>query len=359
MVEVKGYLEKFQKGFGFLRNIENNFDAIDGDTYVPPGMIKKFSLGEGVFIEGMAEPANGKNKNPVLSEIKLVNYHSVDEAHKIQSFKSAVSINPSDKFDLTINDKDVSGKCMDLLIPIGRGQRGLVISPPKAGKTTILQNIAKAITQNHPKTEIYILLVDERPEEVTDFQRSIPKAHVLSSSSDQSVESHIRITHMVMNAAIRSMEAGNDVVVLIDSLTRMGRAYNKISSSGGKTLSGGLSANALDLPRRFFGAARNLEDGGSLTIVATILVDTGSRMDEVIFQEFKGTGNMDLVLSRACAEQRVWPAINLKESGTRKEHLILTETDYTKSVKVRQMIGGMDEVEGMKYFYTLIKDKRI
>lgn len=359
MVEVKGHLEKFQKGFGFLRDVNKNFEAIDGDTYVPPAVIKKFSLDEGVFIEGTAEEATGKNKNPVLSEIKLINNHTLEDVHKIKSFKQATSINPSDKFNLTINDRDISGKCMDLLIPMGRGQRGLVISPPKAGKTTILQNIAKAITQNHAGTEIFILLVDERPEEVTDFQRSVPNAHVVYSSSDQSTESHIRITQMVMNSAIRSMEAGNDVVVLIDSLTRMGRAYNKKSNSGGRTLSGGLSANALEFPRRFFGAARNIEDGGSLSIIATILVDTGSRMDEVIFQEFKGTGNMDMVLSRICAEQRVWPAINLRESGTRKEHLILTEADYAKSVKVRNMIGGMDEVEGMKYFYNLIKDKRI
>lgn len=359
MIEVNGHLEKFQKGFGFLRNVEQNFNPADGDTYVPANLIRKYNLDEGTLIKGEAELAADNKKNPVLNKIISVNDCPVDDAHTMLSFKKAVSINPSVKFDLQINDRDITGICLDLLVPIGRGQRGLIISPPKAGKTTILQHIAKAITQNHPGTEFFILLVDERPEEVTDFQRSVPEAHVLSSSSDQSTENHIRITRMVMNSAIKSMEAGNDVVVLIDSLTRMGRAYNKQSNSGGRTLSGGLSATALELPRRFFGAARNIENGGSLTVVATILVDTGSRMDEVIFQEFKGTGNMDLVLSRICAENRVWPAINIKESGTRKEHLILDPSDYEKSVKIRQLLANMDEVEAMKYFYNLFKDKKV
>lgn len=359
MVETKGYLERFQKGFGFLRDIENNFNLTGSDTYVPANLIKKYNLDEGVFIEGIAEIADEKNKNPVLSEIKFINHHLLEDAHKIVSFKDSVSLNPQDKFTLRLNERDIMGYCLDLLTPMGRGQRGLIVSPPKAGKTTILQHIARAITQNHDSTDIFILLVDERPEEVTDFRRSVPEAHVLSSSSDESFQNHIRITRMVMNSAIKSMEAGNDVVVLVDSLTRMGRAYNKNSNSNGRTLTGGLGATALDLPRKFFGAARNLEDGGSLTIIATILVDTGSKMDEIIFQEFKGTGNMDLILSRKCAEQRVWPAINIKESGTRKEHLLLEDEDLQKSYKIRQVISSMDEVEAMKYFYQLFKDKKI
>jgi transcription termination factor Rho len=359
MSETKGYLELFQKGFGFLRDIDNNFNLSNDDTYVPAGLIKKYNLGEGVFLEGTVEKSSGKNKNPVLSEIKLINEHLIEDAHKIVSFKDSVSINPDDKFTLSLNDRDIIGHCMDLLTPMGRGQRGLIVSPPKAGKTTILQHIAAAIVQNHSPTDIFILLVDERPEEVTDFRRSVPQAFVLSSSSDESFQQHIRMTRMVMNAAIKSMEAGKNVVVLVDSLTRMGRAYNKNQSSNGRTLTGGLSANALDLPRKFFGAARNLEGGGSLTIIATILVDTGSKMDEIIFQEFKGTGNMELILSRKCAEQRVWPAINIKESGTRKEHLLMEESELQKAYKVRQVISSMDEVEAMKYFYQIFKDKKI
>jgi len=359
MKETKGYLEVFQKGFGFLRDVENNFNLSTDDTYVPAGLIKKYNLDEGTYIEGVVEEPKGKNKNPVLSEIKSINDHQIEDAHKIVSFKDSVSINPDDKFCLSLNERDIMGRSMDLLTPMGKGTRGLIVSPPKAGKTTILQHIAKAIIQNHDSTDVFILLVDERPEEVTDFRRSVPKAHVLSSSSDESFQKHIRMTRMVMSAAIKSMEAGKDVVVLVDSLTRMGRAYNKNQNSNGRTLTGGLGATALDLPRKFFGAARNLENGGSLTIIATILVDTGSKMDEIIFQEFKGTGNMDLMLSRKCAEQRVWPAINLKESGTRKEHLLMDDDELQTSYKIRQVISSMDEVEAMKYFYQMFKDKKI
>jgi transcription termination factor Rho len=359
MIVVEGYLEKFQKGFGFLRQMDNNFKATSGDTYVSPQLLRKFHIDEGALIKGNAEPANGKNKNPVLTEIESLNNISLENRHKIISFKDSTTINPEDQFDLNLSDKDITGHCLNLLAPIGRGQRGLIVSPPKAGKTTILQRIAQAISKNYKGTAIIVLLVDERPEEVTDFKRSVPNACVLSSSSDESVESHLRITRLVMNAAIRSMEAGNDVVVLIDSLTRMGRAYNTKSNSGGRTLSGGLSANALELPRRFFGAARNLENSGSLTIMATILVDTGSRMDEIIFQEFKGTGNMDLILSRKCAEQRVWPAININESGTRKEHLLLSKSELQKSMKIRQVLGSMNEIEAMKYFIQMLRSKKI
>jgi len=359
MSETKGYLELFQKGFGFLRDVENNFNLSENDTYVPANLIKKFNLDEGAFIEGVVEKPSGKNKNPVLSEIKLINDHQIEDVHKMVSFKDAVSINPDDMFSLSLNERDIMGRCLDLFTPMGKGTRGLIVSPPKAGKTTILQHLAKAIIQNHEHTDVFILLVDERPEEVTDFRRSVPQAHVLSSSSDENFQKHIRMTRMVMNSAIRSMEAGTDVGVLVDSLTRMGRAYNKNQSSNGRTLTGGLGATALDLPRKFFGAARNLEGGGSLTIIATILVDTGSKMDEIIFQEFKGTGNMDLMLSRKCAEQRVWPAINLKESGTRKEDLLMTDDELQKSYKIRQIVSSMDEVEAMKYFYQIFRDKKV
>ena len=359
MIAVEGYLEKFQKGFGFLRQIENNFSPVNGDTYVSTQLLRKYRLDEGSYIKGQAEPSNGKNKNPVLSKIESVNNYPLDQLHKMVSFKDATTINPESPFKLTLNHTDIIGRYLDLLCPVGKGQRGLIVSPPKAGKTTILQHFAHAISKNHSDTDIYVLLVDERPEEVTDFKRSVPAAYVLSSSSDESVESHLRITRLVMNAATRSMEAGNDVVVLIDSLTRMGRAYNSKSNSNGRILSGGLSANALELPRRFFGAARKLENSGSLTILATILVDTGSRMDEVIFQEFKGTGNMDLILSQKCAEQRVWPAININESGTRKEHLLMSKSALVNSIKVRQMLVSMNEIEAMRYFIQMVREKKI
>lgn len=359
MIEIDGYLERFQKGFGFLRKVENNFNPENGDIYVPAKIINKYRLGEGVFITGVAQPANGKSKNPVLAEIKEVNGHAIDQIVNIPSFKDMTSINPFDRFHLSLGTTDLTERCLDIFTPVGKGQRGLIVSPPKAGKTTILKHFAQAISRNHPGTTIFVLLVDERPEEVTDFSRSVPDAFVLSSSSDQKTENHVRITRLVMNSAIKAMEAGHDAVVLIDSLTRMGRAYNKQTNSNGRTLSGGLSANALELPRRFFGAARNLEDGGSLTVLATILVDTGSRMDEIIFNEFKGTGNMDLVLSQKCAEQRVWPAININESGTRKEELLLEEEELKRSMKLRQMLGSMNEVEAMKFVSKMFRDKQL
>lgn len=359
MFEVEGYLEKFDKGFGFLRDLKNNFNIDQSDVFVPANFIRRNRLDEGLFIQGVAEKSENKNKNLVLSRITTINGHKMDDVARLKSFKNYTTINPAEPFNLSLNEEDNLGKLLNLFTPIGRGQRGLIVSPPKAGKTTILQHIAQSISQNHPNTHIFVLLVDERPEEVTDFRRSIPNAFVLSSSSDERVANHLRITRLVMNSAIRSMEAGNDVVVLVDSLTRMGRAYNNKSANNGRTLSGGLSTNALDLPRRFFGAARNLENSGSLTIIATILVDTGSRMDEVIFQEFKGTGNMDLVLSRKAAEQRVWPAININESGTRKEHLLLSKPALNRAMKVRNIIGSMNEVEAMKYCFNLAQDKKI
>jgi transcription termination factor Rho len=234
-----------------------------------------------------------------------------------------------------------------MIVPIGKGQRGLVVSPPKSGKTTILKHIAESIQRHHPEVELFILLVDERPEEVTDFKRGLSHACVLASSADQSVAQHLRMTRLAMNTATRSAEIGRDVVVLIDSLTRMSRAFNNQTQSHGRTLSGGLAADALTMPRRVFGAARNIERGGSLTVVATILVDTGSRMDDVIFQEFKGTGNMDLVLSRKCAEQRLWPAIDINASGTRKEHLLMKKNALQEAIHLRRQVATLDEVSAL------------
>lgn len=330
MKPVNGYLEILDRGFGFLRSIEKNFQPDPDDTFVPPGMIKHNNLYEGIFIEGGGVEGDGRNTNL-----------------KLASLKSRVSIDPADRLVLTQNADDMMGRVLDLIVPMGKGQRGLIISPPKSGKTTILKHMANSIVGNHPDVEVFILLVDERPEEVTDFKRGIENAHVLSSSADQSIAEHLRMTGLAMNTAIRYAETGHDAVVLIDSLTRLSRAFNSKTESYGKTLTGGLGANAMEIPRRVFGAARNIEDRGSLTIIATILVDTGSKMDDIIFQEFKGTGNMDLLLSRKCAEHRVWPAININQSGTRKEHLLLDPGELKEAVKIRRELSSLDETSAM------------
>ena len=347
MKPVNGYLEILDSGFGFLRSIEKNFQPDHEDTFVPTGMVKKFKLSEGVFIEGRGVRGSGKKENLKLTAIDTINQLSPDLYSEIASLKNSVSINPSERLILTEAVDDLMGKALDIIVPVGKGQRGLIISPPKSGKTTILKHMANSIVANHPDVEVFILLVDERPEEVTDFRRGVENAHVLASSADQSLSDHLRMARLAMNAAIRYAETGHDAVVFIDSLTRLSRAFNSKTKSYGRTLSGGLGANAMEMPRRVFGAARNIEDGGSLTIIATILVDTGSRMDDVIFQEFKGTGNMDLVLSRTCAEQRIWPAININQSGTRKEHLLLAPDELNEVIKIRRELSRLDEVRAM------------
>lgn len=357
MSELQGYLEILPKGFGFLRDIDKNFRPADGDVYVPAQLIRHFRLREGVHLKGPGEESNinGKMKTQLLN-ISTVNHHPLSEYTSIKELKSLTSINPHERIRQTIDEGDRMGKILDLLIPLGKGQRGLIIASPKTGKTTILKHTALAIEKNHPEIELFILLVDERPEEVTDFKRALPNAHVLYSSADESVSSHLRMTRLALSAAMRMVEQGRDVAVLIDSLTRMGRAFNKDTQSYGRTLSGGLAANALDLPRQFFGTARKVENGGSLTIMATILVNTGSQMDEVIFQEFKGTGNLDLVLSQACAEQRVFPAININASGTRKEELLMDSEELKKSAKIRRLLSQFKEVEAMTVLITKLDE---
>ncbi len=354
MDQINGYLEMMAKGFGFLRDINNNFQPGPGDIFVPANVIKKYNLKEGAFIEGERQNDDSGKENNRIEKIINVNQIPLDQISKIETFKRQVSVNPTERLTMTLGENDRLGKALDLIVPIGKGQRGLIVSPPKAGKTTILKHLAHAITRNHPDIEVYILLVDERPEEVTDFRRSVEKAKVVSSSADESVESHLRITRLAMNSAMGLAEFGRDVVVLVDSLTRMSRAFNNATNSFSKTLTGGLGANALDLPRRFFGAARNIETGGSLTILATILVDTGSRMDDIIFQEFKGTGNMDLVLSKLCAEQRIWPAININQSGTRKDDLLLTDEEFRYTTKIRRILTPADEVSAMTGLLNII-----
>lgn len=347
MDPVQGYLEIMDKGFGFLRNIEENFQPKPENTYVPNSLIRKLDLKEGSFIEGFGEKKGPNNPNLALIRIESINKLPFDEFLSTPLLQDQVSINPFERYYLTQNDADITGKALDLIVPIGMGQRGLIIAPPKSGKTTILRHMANSVVQNHPDAKVFILLVDERPEEVTDFQRGLTGAHVLYSSADQQIGQHMRMTRVAMHTAIRCAEIGQDAVVFIDSLTRMTRAFNADTDSYGKTMTGGLGANAMEFPRKIFGAARKLENGGSLTIIATILVDTGSRMDDIIFQEFKGTGNMDLFLSRECAEHRIWPAININKSGTRKEDLLMDKEEYEKIIQLRRAVATKDEKSAM------------
>lgn len=334
-------------GKGFLRSIEKNFVPGAKDPLVPAEIIERFQIREGCLIEGIGVPRDQKGTLLRLDRIDRVNGLTLREYGKIDYLWHRTSINPKEKFILTQSPKDLMGRVLDLLTPIGKGQRGLIVSPPKSGKTTILRHMANSIITNHPEVEVFALLVDERPEEVTDFKRGLKKAHVLFSSADQSIYSHMRMTRIAMHTAIRCAEAGKDAVVFIDSLTRMSRAFNSETESHGRTLSGGLGANAMEIPRKIFGAARNMEEGGSLTIIASILVDTGSRMDDVIFHEFKGTGNMELVLSRKCAEQRVFPAVNINQSGTRKEDLLLDKASLKEAMEIRRYLATHDEVSAM------------
>ncbi len=346
----KGILEITSRGNGFLRNPKRNFRTRNDDPYLSRELIHQHQLKEGLHVRGeLGKPSQPKQSAP-LQKILKINGKALQiySAHVANS-EAGVSIDPEEKLVMCTGPKDITGRAIDLLTPIGKGQRGMIISPPKAGKTTILKHIAQAVHQNHPKVQVIVLLIDERPEEVTDFRRELEGAEVFYSSADQDVESHLRMTSLTMNMARRRMELGLDVVVLIDSLTRMARAFNKDAESGSKTLSGGLAANAMELPRQFFGAARNIENGGSLTIMATILVQTGSRMDEVIFQEFKGTGNLDLVLSRECADRRLFPAIDIRESGTRKEHKLLSSEDLEESNYLRRKTVGMKTPEALQY----------
>jgi transcription termination factor Rho len=355
LTHVNGYLEVLERGFGFLRDITDNFQSHPHDPFVPAGLIKSAGLQEGDFIAGDGVKESSRRRNLKLTRIDNINGVAAEDYARPHALQSQVSIDPTEPLVMTRDANDLMGRALDLLVPIGRGQRGLVISPPKSGKTSILKHMATAIGENHPKTPVFVLLVDERPEEVTDFRRSLPDACVLSSSSDQSLSQHLRMTRMAINTAVRTAEEGRDVVMLIDSLTRMARAFNTDTKSHGRTLTGGLGANAMEMPRRFFGAARNVEHGGSLTIVATILVETGSRMDDIIFQEFKGTGNMDLVLSRKCAEQRLWPAINIHQSGTRKEHLLFDKAAYKEAVDIRRRLSQRDETEALAEFLHLLE----
>ena len=359
MKSLKGHLEIMDRGFGFLRSLENNFSPDTNDTFVPASLIKSHNLPEGGFIEGKGKKQDAGSQNAQLYSVEAINQISFDTFSEFKSLQDQTSINPTQQLIMTQAADDFTGRILDMFTPLGRGQRGLIISAPKSGKTTILKHIASSIITNHPKVDVFILLVDERPEEVTDFKRSLKGAKVLFSSADQDIAMHMRMTRLALHTAILCAETGRDSVVLIDSLTRMSRAFNVETQSYGRTMTGGLGAGALAIPRKIFGAARNVEGGGSLTIIATILVDTGSRMDDIIYQEFKGTGNADIVLSRKCAEQRIWPAINLNASGTRREELLLDDETYQEVTKIRGIISSLDETAAMSTMLEYFQQRMV
>jgi transcription termination factor Rho len=341
---ASGILETLPKGFGFLRSRENQYRPSEADVYVPSNLIRRLQIKPGTFVEGVTSPGRGKGLQ--LREVQQLDGRTPAEYKDNIPFPRLTSIDPFEKFEIDKGGDPIL-RVIDLLAPIGKGQRGLVVAAPRTGKTIILQKLACSISETNPEVELIALLIGERPEEVTDFRRSTP-AEVVASSADQKASHHIQITEMVLERARRLVESGRDVVILLDSITRMARAYNVEESGRGRTLSGGLGVGTLAQPREFFGAARKAEEGGSVTIIATALVDTGSRMDDVIFEEFKGTGNMELILDRRLAERRIWPAIDLHASGTRKEEKLRDDTTQNKINLLRRALSGLSKEEAMQ-----------
>jgi transcription termination factor Rho len=348
-----GFLEISEKGFGFLRSPENRYQPKPSDIFVTPDTIKKNFLREGAQIEGALQPPHRGN-SPQLREVHKVNGIPFQEYTNQVRFENLTTIDPIEKFNLETAPDILETRIIDLVTPIGKGTRGIIVAPPRTGKTTILKQIANAVTTNHPEVECVVLLIDERPEEVTDFQRSV-KAEVIASSNDQDLETHVRLSRFVIERCRRRVEAGKDVFVLLDSITRVARAYNSVHGGSGRTMTGGVDARALEIPRKMFASARNIEDGGSLTIIATALVDTGSRMDELIFQEFKGTGNMELILDRKLSERRIYPAIDIPKSGTRKEEKLFDPKNLESIRKLRRMMVDLNPVEAMETLLGALK----
>jgi len=346
---------KEQQGYGFLRALDGNFTDTSNDCYVSATQIRKFALRDGDIITGQVRPPTKESeKYYALLKIEAINYKPVSEIKNRPLFDNLTPLYPTERFKFEYDSNKLTGRVLDLFAPMGKGQRGLIVAPPKSGKTELLKELAHGISKNHPEVELMVLLIDERPEEVTDMRRSV-NGEVYSSTFDLPAANHTRVAELVIEKAKRMVEMGKDVVILLDSITRLARAYNTITPSSGKVLSGGVDANALQKPKRFFGAARNIEEGGSLTIIATALVDTGSKMDEVIFEEFKGTGNSEIVLSRTAADRRVYPAVNIIKSGTRKEELLLKPDELQKIWILRDVISEMDEVETLKFLYSKLK----
>ena len=355
-----GVLEVLQDGFGFLRSPEANYLPGPDDIYVSPDMIRKYSLRTGDTIEGLIKSPEDNERYFALIEAHQINFQDPDKAkHKI-AFDNLTPLYPDERLIMEIEDptvKDKSARVIDLVAPIGKGQRSLIVAPPRTGKTVILQNIAHSIEQNHPECYLIVLLIDERPEEVTDMQRSV-KGEAISSTFDEPAARHVDVSEMVIEKAKRLVEHKREVVILLDSITRLGRAFNTVIPSSGKVLTGGVDANALQRPKRFFGAARNIEEGGSLTIISTALIDTGSRMDEVIFEEFKGTGNSEIVLDRKVADKRVFPAIDILKSGTRKEDLLIDKIDLQKTFVLRRILNPMGTTDGIEFLLSKLKQTK-
>ncbi|MBN8546129.1 MAG: transcription termination factor Rho [Ignavibacteria bacterium] len=343
----KGVLEVLPDGYGFLRSAAYNYLPSPDDIYISPSQIKKFFLRTGDFVSGQVRPPKEGERFFALLRVEAVNGMDPIEIRERTLFDNLIPVYPTRKLVLESAPGEYAMRIMDMLTPIGKGQRGLIVSPPKSGKTVLLQKIANSITRNHPEVKLIILLIDERPEEVTDMERSV-NAEVISSTFDEPAERHVQVADMVIEKAKRLVEAKHDVVILLDSITRLGRAHNLVVPHSGKILSGGLDSNALHKPKRFFGAARNTEDGGSLTIIATALIDTGSRMDDVIFEEFKGTGNMEIVLNRDLSDRRIFPAIDINRSGTRREELLLKEEELQRIYILRKFLSDFTPVEAME-----------
>ena len=359
-VRGSGVLEQLQDGFGFLRAPEANYLPGPDDIYVSPKQIRKYGLKSGDTVSGKIKAPQDNERYFALTEVDEINFAAPGVSKNKAHFDNLTPLYPDQRLQMEIEDptlKDRSGRIIDIVAPIGKGQRALIVAPPRTGKTVLLQNIAHSIEKNHPECYVIVLLIDERPEEVTDMQRSV-KGEVVSSTFDEPPTRHVQVAEMVIQKAKRLVENGKDVVILLDSITRLGRAYNTVVPSSGKVLTGGVDANALQRPKRFFGAARNIEEGGSLTIIATALIDTGSRMDEVIFEEFKGTGNSEIVLDRKVADKRVFPAIDVTKSGTRKEELLVPPAELQKTYVLRRILNPMGTMDAIEFLLSKLKDTK-
>jgi transcription termination factor Rho len=355
-----GVLEVLQDGFGFLRSTEANYLPGPDDIYVSPEMIRQYSLRTGDTVEGIIRAPGENERYFALTAVERINFEEPERARHKVAFDNLTPLYPDERLKMEIEDptiRDRSARIIDLVAPIGKGQRSLIVAPPRTGKTVLLQNIAHSIANNHPECYLIVLLIDERPEEVTDMQRSV-KGEVISSTFDEPASRHVAVAEMVIEKAKRLVEHKRDVVILLDSITRLGRAYNTVVPSSGKVLTGGVDANALQRPKRFFGAARNIEEGGSLTIIATALIDTGSRMDEVIFEEFKGTGNSEIVLDRKVADKRVFPAMDILKSGTRKEDLLVDQKDLQKTYLLRRILNPMGTTDAIEFLISKLKQTK-
>ncbi|MCF7644626.1 MULTISPECIES: transcription termination factor Rho [Brucellaceae] len=356
----EGVVELLPDGFGFLRSANANYLPGPDDIYISPSQIRRFSLKTGDTVEGPIRSPKEGERYFALLKVNTINFEDPEKIrHKIH-FDNLTPLYPNERFKMELDiptNKDNSARVIDLVAPLGKGQRGLIVAPPRTGKTVLLQNIAHSITANHPECYLIVLLIDERPEEVTDMQRSV-KGEVVSSTFDEPASRHVQVAEMVIEKAKRLVEHGRDVVILLDSITRLGRAYNTVIPSSGKVLTGGVDANALQRPKRFFGAARNIEEGGSLTIIATALIDTGSRMDEVIFEEFKGTGNSEIVLDRKVADKRIFPAMDILKSGTRKEDLLVPRQDLQKIFVLRRILAPMGTTDAIEFLIDKLKQTK-